>query len=289
MAIPANDSHKRWALSFDPTFFTKDPLFWPIADAARTFAAHRSWPTVADVDEHFASASGVRFVLQPPKPRRKRGANQGEKVSYDEAITKAGVVPTRANNWHDLLNAFVWATFPNAKRAVHAKQHEAIQKRLETGALGSRSRSEDALALLDEGGVFVMCLPSDFAAIKADFAARDEQKVAAAFKEGRARSAVFGHAIFEGLVLGRPDGWGAALFVSTDELANVDAATRGSEGSSPPLGATFDWDVGDENAFPKAVLLRSLDGWLAQELSKDASFQSPEVLSRADLPLIRSR
>jgi hypothetical protein len=90
-------------------------------------------------------------------------------------------VPTRPRSWHDFLNALVWATFPRAKLALHTRQHEELSARMTPDARtlpSSRSRVHDALALLDEGGVVLL-------------------------GDGRRRvGIVFGHALYEGLVLG---------------------------------------------------------------------------------------
>jgi hypothetical protein len=80
-----------------------------------------------------------------------------------------GMVRTRNESWHDFLNALVWATFPLAKTALHRRQHGLVVPKAPR-----RTPEGDALAMLDEGGFF---LPN---------------------------RVVFGHAIYEGLVLGRP-------------------------------------------------------------------------------------
>jgi hypothetical protein len=80
------------------------------------------------------------------------------------------------------LNALVWGAFPRAKRKLHARQHEAIARALGPCARTlppARSRDHDALALIDEGGVVVLETGA-----------------------GERASMVFGHALFEGLVLG---------------------------------------------------------------------------------------
>jgi hypothetical protein len=56
------------------------------------------------------------------------------------------------------MNGLVWATFPRAKRALHARQHRALAARVaeRTERLPqTRSREQDALALFDEGGLVV--------------------------------------------------------------------------------------------------------------------------------------
>jgi hypothetical protein len=80
------------------------------------------------------------------------------------------------------LNALVWASFPRSKLALHERQLRALVARLPPGARTlppTRSREHDALALIDEGGVVIL-------------------------RDGRAEvEVVFGHALYEGRVLGR--------------------------------------------------------------------------------------
>jgi hypothetical protein len=182
--------------AWDARFFEKDSRFWPILPAARRFAQHRDWPAP---EEH--RAAGVRFV-STTKPRRTRRRSTGQAPGYDARVV-AGEVPTRARSWHDFLNALVWATFPASKHALHARQALAIRAR--TADLGqarpnARSREEDALALLDEGGVILLESPLETLAMG------------------------FGHALYEGLVVGGPPATASALSFPVAELPSYDAA-----------------------------------------------------------------
>jgi hypothetical protein len=137
---------------------------------------------------------------------------------YDARIAREGCVPTRPGSWHDLMNALVWATFPAAKRALHARQHGLVVPAA-PGESAHRSRELDALALLDEGGVVVVT-PSPIA---------DEDALARALARGEATASVFGHAIYEGIVLGRPAPLASVVCVAGDpdlDLAAV-VADRG--------------------------------------------------------------
>ena len=171
---------------FDGRFFERSGLFWPIARGAEKFAKYTDWPDVAEYARVFHQAPVVRFVAEPPRVRR-RAKRRGPSALldphalYDGRIALAGSVPTRPRSWHDFLNALVWGAFPRAKTRLHARQHAAIVRSLPPGARTlppARSRQHDALALVDEGGVIVL----------------DDER-------GRALRVVFGHAIFEGLVL----------------------------------------------------------------------------------------
>jgi hypothetical protein len=184
--------------AFDPRFFEKHGLFWPIARAAAAFANEADWPEIGTYGRAFAGVAPVRFEAAPPTPRRRRRRGPIDRGAlYDARITNDACVPTRPRTWHDFLNALVWATFPRAKRALHARQLRAMQERIEPGARTlppTRSREQDALALLDEGGVVVL---GD---------GREEVHV------------VFGHAVYEGLVLGWAPARACALEVRVDAL-----------------------------------------------------------------------
>ena len=190
------------ASAFDPRFFERDPSFWPIARAASVFAACDDWPDVASYARAFVGEAPVRFEETPPKPRRHRraGATVDLDALYDARIVNDRVVPTRPRCWHDFLNALVWATFPRSKWAVHDRQHRALSARLVPGMTrlpAERTREHDALALIDEGGVV------DLAGTKV----------------------LFGHALFEGLVLGVRAMVARAVIAHVDVLPD-DAASR---------------------------------------------------------------
>lgn len=167
---------RRATTPFAPRFVERHPDFWPIVRAARTFYDALDWPAVAEYVRAFDGPPPVTFVETLPKPRRSRARGSIDRASMYDAQIVSGVVPTRARCWHDFSNALVWATFPLAKRALHARQHRAIAAWIPEGATrlpGARSREMDALALLDEGGVVQV----------------------------GARSVVFGHALYEGAAL----------------------------------------------------------------------------------------
>jgi hypothetical protein len=71
---------------------------------------------------------------------------------YESHILRSGQVPTRADTWHDVLNALVWLRFPRFKAALNAAHGEAIVHETDT----RRGRRRDALTVLDESGVWVI-------------------------------------------------------------------------------------------------------------------------------------
>jgi hypothetical protein len=185
------------ASSWDPSFVARSPLFWPLEGAASTLRrtcanGELAFPPPETIDRALGARAGVRFERQRPVTRRRRGPRDPSSM-YDARI-KAGCVPTRPGSWHDLMNALVWATFPRAKRALHERQH-ALVVPAAPGESARRPRELDTLALLDEGGAVVIGrLPLD-----------DEEALVAALDDRTATVLVFGHAVYEGIVLGRPE------------------------------------------------------------------------------------
>jgi hypothetical protein len=248
--------------AFDPLFFEKDALFWPIADAARKFSDFTSWPPVEAYGARVEHRAGVTFREQPPKPRRRRRAPFTASDLYDGRIVDQGWVPTRPACWHDYLNMLVWAAFPEAKWQLHARQHRAYSARIQ-GAVSAlpnaRTREQDALALLDEGGVIVVCESDRMEAMRSALAGRDAESVRALLALGAARAVIFGHALYESLACGRPDVWGAAFVAPHDGELDTDPA----------------------------ALVRAASTSLAAALSQSEKLGSPADLARLDLAFIR--
>jgi hypothetical protein len=143
------------ALAWDPAFGHGEAAFEAVSAAAERLRGFARWPTVEEIDLALADLARVRFVVQAPKSRRRRGAIDAAAL-YDGRISVEGVVPTRPRSWHDLMNALVWASFPRSKRALHARLYRAMRERLAAPATrlpNARTREQDLLAMLDEGGV----------------------------------------------------------------------------------------------------------------------------------------
>ncbi|WP_272429107.1 DUF3025 domain-containing protein [Polyangium jinanense] len=200
-------------IAWDPRFFRKSTLYWPIRDMAARFEETLAWPPVEAVDEALSEAAGVHFRLQPPRPRRRGRSRAPVDLSslYDARIHVEGWVPTRAASWHDFLNALVWATFPASKRALHARQHRALSARLGDAPRAlpdRRTREQDGLALLDEGSLLLLAVEERAPVIAAALEARDVSAVQNEISEGSAVALVFGHALYESLLPDeRPSIW----------------------------------------------------------------------------------
>jgi Protein of unknown function (DUF3025) len=208
---------------YDPSFFRKSALFWPVARAAGALEGEGDWPGPAFLsrllDRKLSGDLGaaplgelptIRFARAAPRARRGRALPEER---YDARIALERVVPTRERSWHDLLNALVWTTFPLAKLALHQRQHRIIEARLGSDLRLPRARTkeQDALAMFDEGGAVWLCERGHGHHLAAAMAHGAD--ASSLVERGAALVAVFGHAIYEGLACGGPEEVRAATYV----------------------------------------------------------------------------
>ena len=76
-------------------------------------------------------------------------------AQYEPRCYLAGEVQMRSNNWHDLLNALVWMTFPKAKATLNARHYHALVEERASDKT-RRGAVRDMNTLLDESGVIVV-------------------------------------------------------------------------------------------------------------------------------------
>jgi hypothetical protein len=96
------------------------------------------------------------FVFEVQRGKRGRRAVDAEAI-YEVRIARRQRIPTRAHV-HDLMNALVWATFPESKRVIAERQHAALIAQVgerPTALPNARTRERDVLAMIDEGGVVI--------------------------------------------------------------------------------------------------------------------------------------
>jgi Protein of unknown function (DUF3025) len=226
----------RRAAPFDPGFLARDALLWPLSRAANALHGYTDFPPPEALAAVFEGAPPVRFVGSVP--RRRRRAPVDPRTLYDARVTLDREVPTRAGCWHDLMNALVWGTFPLAKGALHARQYRALSQRIGVGARtlpAARTPELDALALLDEGGVVTCAGTVEGARI------------------------VFGHAVYESLVLGVRPAIVAGLTLAADPTAD------------------------DPNADQRWGVVRAVDRALAAAIDDPMLLRTPRDLRRVSI------
>jgi hypothetical protein len=185
------------SLAWDPDFLERSTMFEPLrlhGTALRT--AH--WPSLDDMQRVLAarqptlttrSGARISFVLQECRS----GVFEQK---YEPRIYLKGEVQVRERNWHDVLNALVWLTFPRAKAALNARHYLALLEQRAKRA-PNRGPVQDAMTLFDEGGVIVAARDPELLRLLRNFAWK------ALFWQNRSRVAadmrfyLFGHALYE--------------------------------------------------------------------------------------------
>ncbi len=237
-------------LPWDAGFAMRAPIFEPLRALARELP-DVAWPDCALLnalaaarDARNAAGLPLRFV-----PQTLRQAAFEEK--YEPRIFLRGEVQMRVNNWHDLFNALVWLTFPQAKAVLNRRHYEALCAQQAAGG-ANRGPQQDALTLFDEGGVIVASTNPELAGLLR----RHEWR--ALFWQRRAELAgsmqfyVFGHALYE---------------KALQPFAGVTGR-----------GVIFECDAGFFQQ-PPVAQLAALDARLAEALSADERFTATRELA----------
>lgn len=179
---------------YERDVLSRSPLLGDMQAFAGALVDRPGWPTLDEYTEFVdaerrARASElepVRFAPAPAPRRRGRVRAPLDLAElYDGRIALRRQVPCLDASFHDLFNALVWAAFPRSKRALHARQFRALERRWRPGAThlpNRRTPEQDALTIFDEGGVVIVT---------------GEPEMDAALDGSSLRIVPFGHAIME--------------------------------------------------------------------------------------------
>jgi hypothetical protein len=181
------------------------PRFHRVADLIARFASAHDWPSISALNAAFADELGrvgVRLV-EAPKSKFVLGPDGTIDVTslYEVRIVERGEIPTRPSNVHDLLNALIWAAFPETKLAL-TRALATIQRARAAGRAtlpNARTPEHDRLAMFDEGAIVRV--------------------------EG-AGTWIFGHAMYEHAYAGELDIRGAAVDLLVPGVVTRDAIDR---------------------------------------------------------------
>ncbi|MGH8050114.1 MAG: DUF3025 domain-containing protein [Arenimonas sp.] len=169
----------------------RHPVFQDVADFL-PWASSGEWPDVAALNQsgsallHAYTGKSLVFAKQTAEL-----LNDG--LHYEQRIFQSGLIATRENNWHDLFNAMMWLKYPRIKSALNARQWGDIEQH----GLKTRTPAQCAMTLFDEAGAIVS-IPADMLDC---WKQHDWHglfiKHAEDWRSGRARVAVFGHALLD--------------------------------------------------------------------------------------------
>lgn len=188
----------------DPVVFARMPLAaW---NEFPDLLQAPEWPSIDALNARWPQAASTRFAAQTR-------ALLADGLHYEQRIAQRGLVASREHNWHDLFNALAWLRFPDLKRALNARQVAEIAR------MGPkrRSRAQYALTHFDEAGVVVGLRDP---ALLALWDAHDWHglfwREREAWRDGRIRIEVFGHALLEHALTPKRLLVGKALVVAMD-------------------------------------------------------------------------
>ncbi|MBI5007351.1 MAG: DUF3025 domain-containing protein [Nitrosomonadales bacterium] len=129
------------------------------------------FPTLSECNELLAGRQPV-IRVQNGKALRFVPQEYGKlsfEAQYEPRCYLSGEVATRPDNWHDLLNALVWLTFPKAKAAINVRHYRALTMERGETTHSQRGAVRDTNTLLDESGVIVPCADAELAGLLRDF------------------------------------------------------------------------------------------------------------------------
>ena len=116
------------------------------------------------------AARQSRITVQSGLPLRfvaHQSGKQTFEMQYEPRCYLHGEVQMRGGEWHDLLNALVWMTFPKSKAAINARHyHDLISK---NGNPTQRSAVRDMVTLFDESGTIVACADAELSHLLHNF------------------------------------------------------------------------------------------------------------------------
>ena len=148
----------------------QSPLFAPLYPILADLKTG-DFPTLHDCNALLAArhppiavrrGMALRFVVQEV-------GKLSFEAQYEPRCYLKGEVQMRANNWHDLLNALVWLTFPKTKAVINARHYQVLTSGTELPTNAGRGAVRDVNTLLDESGVIVVYSDAGLGALLRDF------------------------------------------------------------------------------------------------------------------------
>ena len=151
----------------------QSPLFAPLHPVLGCLDTS-GFPTLQDCNA-LLDAHQPAITVQSGMPLRFVAQENGKlpfEAQYEPRCYLKGEVPTRAENWHDLLNALVWLTFPKSKSAINARHYHALTNSWDDAEAATRSERGAVRVvnpLLDESGVIVAYADAELAGMLQNF------------------------------------------------------------------------------------------------------------------------
>ncbi len=185
-------------LEWNKEALLQSPLFAPLHPALASLESD-CFPSMQDCNALLASHLPP-IAVQRGLPLRFVAQEYGKlafEAQYEPRCYLKGEVPTREHNWHDLLNALVWLSYPQAKASINARHYRALTQGAADASRSERGAVRDNNTLLDESGVIVAYADDELAALLQDFEWRALFWERRERVKGRMGFYLFGHGLYE--------------------------------------------------------------------------------------------
>lgn len=160
----------------------------------------QAWPTLAECQSlldklpPLMTGSGAHLRVAP----QASGKPQDWRQAYEPRIYLTGELQTRGENWHDLFNLLVWASFPQAKTALNARHYALLEARaVQAATAAPRLPPQDALTQFDETGVVIVSADERLSALLQNFQWKRLFCERRSAVEAHMRCYLFGHGLME--------------------------------------------------------------------------------------------
>jgi hypothetical protein len=174
------------------------PFFAPLHEFIARFGADH-FPTLHEQNELLA-AQQPTIVTQSGLTLRFVPQEYGKlpfEAQYEPRCYLKGEVPTRENNWHDLLNSLIWFAFPQAKAAINQRHYHAQTSEDAVTLQSQRGTVRDTNTLFDESGVVVAYADAQLAELLRNFQWKELFWQRRAQVQSGMGFYLFGHGLYE--------------------------------------------------------------------------------------------
>ncbi|NOR51881.1 MAG: DUF3025 domain-containing protein [Gammaproteobacteria bacterium] len=187
-------------VSWSPDFHQQLPMFEPLQQLLKSFAAFKEWPGIDDFQQVLEAWPEPIMTLggMPLKIVKQDGRPHTFAESYAPRIYQTGEIQTRLGNWHDFFQYLTWFIFPRSKAVINSIHIPRAKERIDGGGdPGRRSPIENMLSLFDEGGAVVLSSDESMLQLIRDFRWKELFWERRAELESKLKCITFGHAMYE--------------------------------------------------------------------------------------------
>ncbi len=183
---------------WNPAVLLQSPLFAPLHPVLARLE-NSDFPSLECCNTLLAACQPP-ITVQRDLPLRFVPQERGKlsfETQYEPRCYLNGEVQMRADNWHDMLNALVWLTFPKSKAAINARHYHALTNVPDAAPQSQRGEVRDMTTLFDESGVVVVCAAEELSGLLRDFQWRELFWRRRSLVQTAMGFYLFGHGLYE--------------------------------------------------------------------------------------------